>query len=95
MRSNIALGVSIVSILGAMLALKLKADPVWVLLSLMLIWRLAADWADRNFLLLGKKIVAINDVAAKGRMHKSKATMVMSMGSFVFAIAAIVLLFKR
>jgi len=94
MRSNIALAVSIISILGAMLALKLKADPVWVLLSLMLIWRVAADWADRNFLLLGKKIGAINNVAA-GQMHKSRATMVMSMGSFVFAIAAIVLMFKR
>jgi hypothetical protein len=95
MRSNIALGVSIASILGAMLALKLKADPVWVLLCLMIVWRLAADWADRNFHLLGKSVGAINQEARMGRMHKSKATMVMSMGSFVFALAAIVLLFKR
>ena len=61
----------------------------------MLIWRIAADWADRNFRLLGKRFGAIRSDAAKGQMHKSKATMVMSYGSAIFFIAAIVLIFKR
>jgi hypothetical protein len=65
----------------------------WItLIWMMITWRVAADWADRRWLIFKspRELVAL---AKAGALRGTRATDVMAIGSIIFGLAAFVYLF--